>query len=405
MNIKRLNCDFGNSTNNFMIDGYYLEIPTNVVEISEEKANELFVSSIEAPEELLERLAISTEIEGQKKFFLVGEMAELSGLSNNHVSMMHNKIKSIIPMASFLGAIAYYNAINISEDKDNEIIIDNMNMMLPIWLLKNEPKFSIAQNNMADRFKGEHNVTVITPGMERTLKISINNTKCRIESEVARHSLNYKLLSNEKDKSTIMIEPRELVQFAKFNTVLVDIGGGSTDAVKLGKGLKSPESRESFQVIDIQPFLGRLEQLRKEKLLEYFHDLRALENFVVQNYAQKKYILKDENTGEIYDFTEKINSFLQEYADILVQKLLTAFIPEGNEVIKFIYFGGEAPILEPFIKESLLNHMNENASENNHFFLNKLIEEDKKEKFPPDSRTINLTALEILSINEMSSQK
>ena len=53
MNIKRFNGDFGNSTNNFMIDGYYFEIPTNVVEISEKEASETFVSPITESKDLL----------------------------------------------------------------------------------------------------------------------------------------------------------------------------------------------------------------------------------------------------------------------------------------------------------------------------------------------------------------
>ena len=69
-------------------------------------------------------------------------------------------------------------------------------------------------------------------------------------------------------------------------------------------------------------------------------------------------------------------------------------------MVKFIYFGGESPILQEYIKKALLNHMNEQFAKNNHLFLNDIIIDDKKEVFKPTSRTINLTALEILSINE-----
>ncbi|MGQ7188681.1 Alp7A family actin-like protein, partial [Escherichia sp. HC-CC] len=55
--------------------------------------------------------------------------------------------------------------------------------------------------------------------------------------------------------------------------VLTDIGGGSTDAVRLGKGLTTPKHRDSFQVIDIEPFLGYIDRFRKEKVLQYFKDL------------------------------------------------------------------------------------------------------------------------------------
>lgn len=38
MEIKRQNVDFGNSIFQTLVDGYYFEIPTNVVEITKDKA-------------------------------------------------------------------------------------------------------------------------------------------------------------------------------------------------------------------------------------------------------------------------------------------------------------------------------------------------------------------------------
>jgi len=400
MDIMRLNCDFGNSTNNFMVDGYYFEIPTNVVEISEKEASEMFVSPITETKELLDRLVISTKYNDKEKFFLVGEFAEKSKLSNSHVNNMHDKIKSVIPYASFLAAIAYYTNLKSSKD-DNVVKINYMSMMLPIWLLKREEKFSIAANQMEKRFLGEHEVKIITLGMEKTIKISVENAKCRIESEVARHGINYKLVTD--DNNIMKIEKRQELtsKFNDYEVVLADIGGGSTDAVILGKALTAPKTRDSFKVIDIEPFLGTLETFRKEKGLQYFHDLGALEKFIVANYKEQKYVLKDENIGEQFEFTDMIKEMLQEYSDMLILQIFNAFKTK-NKVIKFIYFGGEAPILEPYIKISLRKHMTDQAAENNHFFLNEILEEDKREIFRPTSRTINLTALEILSINEMA---
>lgn len=179
MDIKRFNADFGNSTNNFMIDGYYFEIPTNVVEISEKEASETFVSPITESKELLDRLVISTNYEGKERFYLVGEFAEKSKLSNIHVNTMHDKIKSVIPYTSFLAAVAYYNNLKSSRD-DNIVNIDYMSMMLPIWLLKRAEKFSIAENQMEKRFLGEHQVKIITLGMERDIKINVEKSSCRI---------------------------------------------------------------------------------------------------------------------------------------------------------------------------------------------------------------------------------
>ena len=312
---------------------------------------------------------------------------------------MHDKIKSNIPYVSFLGAVAYYSSLN-STKEDNQIEREYMSTMLPIWLLKREEKFSTAQRQMEARFLGEHTVKVHTLGMEKEINIIVNNVKCRIESEVSRHAIKYRMVTKDESPNTIIIEKRNDMGFVNNAVVLVDIGGGSTDAVKLGKGLTAPQSRDSFQVIDIEPFLGQLEKLRKEKLLEYFHDLHSLEKFIIQSYKHQKYIFANENNGQRNDFTEQITEVLNEYSSTIVSKLLTSFKPEGSEVIKFIYFGGESPILQEYIKSSLLNHMNEQFAKNNHLFLNDIIIDDRNEVFKPTSRTINLTALEILSINE-----
>ncbi|RMD00267.1 hypothetical protein D9O40_10575 [Clostridium autoethanogenum] len=403
MNIKRFNGDFGNSTNNFMIDGYYFEIPTNVVEISEKEASETFVSPITESKDLLDRIVISTNYEGQERFYLVGEFAEKSKLSNTHVNTMHDKIKSVIPYASFLAAVAYYNNLKAPKD-DNIVNINYMSMMLPIWLLKRAEKFSIAESEMEKRFLGEHQVKIITLGMEKDITINVEKSKCRIESEVARYAIKYKMTSTDDNIIKIDMRQELLNRFNDYEVVLSDIGGGSTDAVLLGKGLTAPKGRDSFKVIDIEPFLGRLETLRKEKLLEYFHDLGALEKFIVANYKEQKYVLKDENTGESFDFTDTIKEMLQEYSDLLIFQIFNTFKTK-DKVVKFIYFGGETPVLEPYMKSSLLKNMTEQASENNHFFLDEILEDDKKEIFKPTSRTVNLTALEILSINEMKKIK
>jgi len=400
MKVERLNADFGNSTGNFLSDSYYFEIPTCVVRISKEQAEGLFTNPVENTDDLLNRLLISTVINDEEHFFMVGKLAETSPFANSHVGKMHDKINSNIPYATFLAAMTYIYKINQENNSEPTIEVESMKMMLPVWLLKKEDKFSIAQNKMVNRFFGEHTVKLLTPGMETELTINIKNAKCHIESEVGRWALKYKIVKNTEQDVTVIEKRTEARKFEDFNTVLVDIGGGSTDGVLLAKGLNTPVSKDSFQVIQVEPYLGRLAKLLKEKLIEYFSDLRSLELFIVDNYVTQRYIFKNPNTGVSVNITEPIVQMLQEYSDVLVYQVMESFKENTKEALKFIYFGGEAPILEPYIKQSIARNTNEGIMENNHYFLNDLLEDTEDEVFRPTARTINLTALEILSLNE-----
>ncbi|MDM5335809.1 hypothetical protein QUF84_00665 [Fictibacillus enclensis] len=402
MNVERFLADFGNSTSNFLVDGYYFEIPTCVAEISKEEAEGYFTNAVEDVDDLLDRLIISTVVNNEEKYYMVGKLAKLNPYANSHVGKMHDKITSPIPYAVFLAAVSYYYRLkNNNGENKAEIEIDSELMMLPIWLLMEETKFSVAQNKMAQRFEGDHNVILLTKGMETELTIKVKQTKCYIESEVARWALKYKLINDEENNATRIDKRKEAKTFDDAETVFVDIGGGSTDAVLLAKGLNTPTSKESFKVINVDPYLGRLDKLLKEKLIRHFKDLRRLENFIVENYSNQKYILKNENTGEKQDITLPITEMLKEYAKLLVYKVSEAFNTDGERK-KYVYFGGEAPILAPYIKEAVKQATNEDILERNHFFLNELLDDDA-EIFKPTARTINLAALEILSLNARKS--
>jgi plasmid segregation protein ParM len=367
-----------------LIDGYYFEIPTNVVELSEEAAKSYFVASINTPNELLRRLLISTTIRGEdkKRYFLVGEEAEKHLLANQHVNKLHDKINSHIPYVMFLAATAYYQALKGKND-ESEVEIEYFSTMLPIWLLKRTNKFSEAQSAMADRFLGEHTVDVLTPGLERTLKINVLESYCRIEGEIARLALKKDLSLQDKE---------EAKQFENHDTVLVDIGGGTIDLVLLPAGLKPPKSRESMQIVERLSYLAHIDKLRKEKFLEYFSDLRSFEAFIVENYDKEKMELRDRNTGKSIDLTEQIRKSLKEYAKNLIEKIREAMPAPADKVYKYVYFGGVAPILKNAIKEVLKEEIAEDIVEENHIF-------------PEDSRKLNLYGLEIRSLGELNKRK
>jgi len=102
MDIKRQNVDFGNSVFQTLVDGYYFEIPTNVVEITREKADGHFPSTFHDPQSLLQSLLISTTIDGVEKYYLVGDSAEKQVLGNSHINKLHDKTESEIPYSNFM---------------------------------------------------------------------------------------------------------------------------------------------------------------------------------------------------------------------------------------------------------------------------------------------------------------
>ena len=403
MKIERDNNDFGNSTSNFLSDSYYYETSTAVAQLTKQEAESYLTSSVESTDDLLDRLLISTIINDEEKFYLVGKIAENHPKLINVNGHMHDKVTSLVPLVTFRAKIAYYYKLNSKENKlEDTVEIERLKMMLPIWLLKREDKFSTAQNKMADRFKGQHQVSLLTPGMEVDLTIKVKEAKCYVESEVARWALKYKVVNDEHSKTVVKKRTEEIEQFNTTETVFVDIGGGSTDAVLLTKGLNAPISKDSFQVVNIQPFLGSLEDLMKNKLLQHFSSVKVLEKFIVDNYSKQKYILNDPNTGDKHDLTKDITDMLNEYAELLVTKVTDTFNTIANRrELKYVYFGGEAPILAPYIKTFITNRYNEEIAERNHYFLSDILNEDSKEIFRPTSRTVNSAALEIISLNEL----
>ncbi|MEC1053191.1 hypothetical protein P9B97_22785 [Bacillus paralicheniformis] len=383
MNISRFNVDFGNSMYMNLIDGYFFELPTNVVEIKKEVAEGKFTSSIDDPTDLKDRLLISTEINEEERFFLVGEIAEKEVLGNNHIKKLHNKVESHIPYVTFLAATAYYHALKSAEKKkkednyveDNHVEIEYFQTMLPIWLLKRLNKFSEMQEKMAQRFIGSHQVKVLTLGMERDLEITVKDGTCRIESEVARWAIKKDFELNDQPDAK---------QFKNYDVVACDLGGGTDDLALLPAGLKAPKDRDSLVSNTEAPFLVHLENLRKNKLLEHFESVRDLEKFIYTNIQKTKMIRTDGNTGQKFDLTDVIKQSLIEYAEIKIAQIENAFTPPKDKEYKYVYFGGVAEVLKEAISKVTKVRYNSEISEENHIVAE-------------NARLLNLYGLEVLS--------
>lgn len=385
MKITRFNKDCGNSVDMNIIDGYQFDLPTNIVEIKKEVANSFFTDSISSAEDFKKRILLSTVIPGEEneRYFLVGEIAANQHLANNHINKLHNKITSHIPYVTFLAAIAYYHALKAEDVEDTEIEINYFSTMLPIWLLKKSATFGEAQTAMADRFAKKHAFKIHTPGFSNELEVTVKESICLKEGEVARFSLK---------KDLQLVDRKDVSEYEYAETVIVDIGGGSTDVVILPEGLKAANSRESFQTIEGIPYLAHIDKLRKEKFPELFTDLRTFDQFIVDNHESRNFVLENENTGDTTDLTQQINQSLQEYADILLAKLNDVAPPPANKVRKYVYSGGVASILEEAILENMKDKIGEERTEKYH-------------KVPKDSRYLNLYGLEIRSLGYIKKKK
>ncbi|RBN39415.1 hypothetical protein DMN50_20420, partial [Priestia megaterium] len=175
--------------------------------------------------------------------------------------------------------------------------------------------------------------------------------------------------------------------FKHFETLIVDLGGGTVDLALLPAGLQAPKSRNSLKCLTDISYLKHIEKLRNEKLLEYFDDVRSLEEFIIANIHKAKMEQRDGNSGKKVDLTEPIHASLREYTQILLTKVENLFPSPKDKVYKYIYIGGLAPILQQFIAEQIDNMYGEEIREENHLFL-------------PETRKLNLYGLEILSRHE-----
>lgn len=383
MEIQKMNVDFGNSMFMTFIDNYYLEIPTNIVELQQQEVEGYFVTAAIEPKEFINRILISTKIdgEGEERYFLVGKISENHLLSNKHITKLHDKTKSYIPYVTFLASVAYYHGLN-NQNKlvaDNEVVIKYFSTMLPIWLLKGTSKFSEMQSIMAKRFLGVHEVTVRTLGFEKTLLIEVEESKCRIEGEVARWAI-------KKDFDLTDLE--EANQFNDNEVVIVDIGARTIDLVMLPAGLQAPKDRDAMQSITDLPYLVHLEKLRIEKLIEEFDNVGTIEKFIFNNVHRSKMELIDGISLKTIDLTQSIKSSLRDYARLLISKVQDAFAAPKDQDYKYIYIGGVAPILRNSIKEEIEERYSPEIFEANHIFL-------------PKARRLNLDGLEILSRNDI----
>ncbi|MCM3716045.1 hypothetical protein M3202_18495 [Alkalihalobacillus oceani] len=378
-----MNTDFGNSYFMTLINGYLKEIPTNVVEINKDKAEDYFVNPITDKSKFISNMMISTEVNGEERYFIVGKLAEREMFKNEHIRTLHDKVESIIPYVMFLASIAEFQIARTEENREGQseeyhVTVDYFQTMLPVWLLRKASKFSDMLNEMAARFQGNHIVQVKTPGLERSIHIEVQQSKCRIEGEVARWGL----------KKDLSLEDNPVADlFQKVVTVIVDIGGGTVDIVVLPPGLDSPRSKDSLTTLTDVAYLKYLEKFREHKLLEHFSDVRELEDFIVRNIGRTEMAKKDPITQQVTELKEPISEMLEGYAATLLKKLEGEIRDLVKSEYKFLYIGGVSEVLREAMRDVVGKKYGEETFEKQHIFVE-------------NARQMNLIGLEVISLSE-----
>lgn len=375
--IDRWVADFGNSTNQQMINGYYFEMPSSIYEITKEDAEGLFAQSVDK-DALIDQLVVRVPIGGKDRFFKVGNKAKADVLGNRHIERLHDKTESLTVWVTWLAGMAFYHAYQFPFKKEDTVEVQYFGTLIPVWLAKRAKKFTEILSKMADRFISEEGLEVelLTPDFERILKIIVQEAKARVEGETARYALKYDLELNKNEE--------QMKKHEAAITVIDDLGGQTQDLSKLRPGLKKPASADDYASFTDKSFLKMLEDLRITKLMTHFNDLRSLEEFVRHNIKSKQFIYTDPTTKQEVDFTAEIEVMLKEYVKIASEKCLTAFQYGLGEEVYFLHIGGVAEEVQGYMMEYLVQKLGEEIAEKYHVF-------------PEHSRKFNIHGLEIVA--------
>lgn len=375
--IDRWVADFGNSTNQQMINGYYFEMPSSIYEITKEDAEALFAQSVDK-EALIDQLVVRVPIDEKDRYFKVGNKAKADVLGNRHIEKLHDKTESQTVWVTWLTGMAFYHAYMFPSKKEDTIEVQYFGTLIPVWLAKRAKKFTEILSKMANRFIREEGfeVELLTPDFERTLTIIVKEAKSRVEGETARYALKYDLELNKNEE--------QMKKHEAAIVVIDDLGGQTQDLSKLRPGLKKPASADDYASFTDKSFLKMLEDLRITKLMTHFNDLRSLEEFVRHNIKSKQFIYKDPTTKSEVDFTAKIEVMLREYVKIASEKCLTAFQYALGEEVYFLHIGGVAEEVQDYMMEYLIERLGKEIAEKYHLF-------------PEHSRKFNIHGLEIVA--------
>ncbi|KJL02748.1 MULTISPECIES: membrane protein [Priestia] len=380
MKITRYNKDSGSFSNKNIIDGYLFSIPSNVIEINKDEAVSYFKNNFSDSTSLKNNIVLSTFLNQheEERYFLISDSDSYSQI-NYTPNVIQNKTSSDIPYITFLAAITYYHSLKLTPEFDNHIEIDYFSTALPIWLLRREITFKVAQTKMAKRFEGEHKFSIYTPGYKKNFTVLVKRSVCLKEGEISKLALKKDFLLQNLSSAS---------EYDECETVLIDIGGTSINAIMLDKGLTTMNNRNAFRCIENLSYLNHLNKLREENFPRVFEYLREFDQFIFENHKNQKFELKNEYTGMSTDYSDQIQASLKEYVNILLDTLNYTFPPPVNKMRKYIYTGGASAVLKQTINNVINEKIGQERTERYH-------------KFPENSRYLNLFGLEIRSLGAL----
>lgn len=354
-----------------------MEMPSSIKKISEQEFDGLFAHEVQK-DVLDKHLVIRFKDDhGANRYYMVGSKAQAELLGNAHIHALHDKTTSMTVWGVWLASLALYHADKHADLTQDQLEIDYFGTLLPVWLVKKAASFKEKLTAMANRFMGQFDVELLTPGFKRTLKINVTYAECRVEGENARHALKYDLEGNVRDQAK---------QFDRAYVVINDIGGQSQDKCKLQPGLMGAQSADDFASSTDQSYLSVLEKLRNDKLMDYFNNVRALETFILEHINTRNYEYKHPVTHAVCNLNDMIEPVLTNFAKVAMQNALQSFSFKQGDTVYYVHIGGVNHALKAYMQEYLVSLLGHEVANMYHIF-------------PDDSRKLNIFASAIIAKN------
>jgi plasmid segregation protein ParM len=337
--------DNGNSEQDMLINGDVIQQPNVHVKIRKlpnlDELNEMKVAK-----DLLNNLIVTIETpeinNGTPTTYYVGSYATTTGnvLKNIEVGAVNSKINSPIPLVNTLANLAGYAVQKAYEEEslEDELTVDvDMVTALPVTEYSKEQAATFA-----NRFIGQHIVTVYIATRKVRVKLNIEYVKTLPEGVTTAHFLNSgknkELFKEFSEDYKISLAD---VDFKDKKILHIAIGEGTTE-YPLTNGI-------SFNPHFIEGSANGVGHAIN-KILPEFRQEKSLSKFSRQEFSN---VLKDKTHKYYDDAIEMIQDPLEEQADLILDMAQQQVSRANNEIDYICVYGGGSILMKPYLKESL----------------------------------------------------